>query len=237
MSADGALKFARYAFPPNELGYCGPVGARAMLAPGAEAEIELRARQFEGAWVYLEFLAEAMGESDPLATEVVEGYWLGSDLISTLPSAELLRKLINRFGDQPGGTWREAAVRARAHHSFQVYEVYPWAAMLQKGLAAGPAIGVLDGCRIRAGTVDSVEGEWVSVSASQLHWDGERLAPAEPTTGRARWAIDGESMLDEPAVGDLVSLHWDWVCDVITPAQAAQVNTLEAEQRAILGLS
>ena len=33
MSAEGALAFARYAFPPNELGYCGPVGARAMLDP------------------------------------------------------------------------------------------------------------------------------------------------------------------------------------------------------------
>jgi Family of unknown function (DUF6390) len=237
MSADGALKFARYAFPPNELGYCGPVGARAMLVPGAEAEIELRARQFEGAWVYLEFLAEAMGEHDPLATKVVEAYWIGSPLLKTLPTAGLLPRLIDRFGDQSGGTWREAADRARAHHSFQVYEVYPWAAMLQQGLAPGPALGVLDGCRIRTGTVEAVEGEWVSVRSSQLHWDGRRLATADATSGRARWAIDGQSMLDQPIVGDLVSLHWDWVCDVITPEQARQIDSLEAQQRAVLGLS
>ena len=30
MSVQGALLFARYAYPPNELGYCGPDGAGAL---------------------------------------------------------------------------------------------------------------------------------------------------------------------------------------------------------------
>ena len=60
MSAEGALQFARYAYPPNELGYCGPEGAQAMLRPGAEDDIAARARRFDGAWVYLEVLAEAL---------------------------------------------------------------------------------------------------------------------------------------------------------------------------------
>ena len=34
MSADGAVLFARYAYPPNELGYCGPAGAEQMLDAG-----------------------------------------------------------------------------------------------------------------------------------------------------------------------------------------------------------
>lgn len=237
MSAEGARIFARYAFPPNELGYCGPSGARAMLVPGAEEEIERRARQFEGAWVYLEFLAEAMGEPDPLASAVVKAYWLGSDVIAHLPTKTLLDRLLRRFGEQPGGTWREAKGRARAHHSFQVYEVYPWAAMLQQGLAPGPAVGVLDGCRIRSGTVTSVDGEWVTVQASQLGWDGRSLTPGEPVLSRARWSIDGDSMVDPPGEGDLVSLHWDWVCDVITPQEEAQIIDLDTRQRAVLGLS
>jgi hypothetical protein len=59
MSDAGARLFARYAYPPNELGYCGPDGAAAMLDPDRPAEIARRARQFEGAWSYLEFLAAA----------------------------------------------------------------------------------------------------------------------------------------------------------------------------------
>lgn len=237
MSAVGALAFARYAFPPNELGYCGPVGARAMLDPSAVEEIERRARQFEGAWVYLEFLADALGVTDPLAAEVVETYWIGSDLLDGLSSERLLRLLVKRFGEQPGGTWRDAGHRARAHHSFQVFEVYPWAAMLRQGMAPGPALGVLDGCRIRSGTVVAVEGEWVSVRAEQLAWDGGVLVDTEPRLSQARWSVDGETLLARPEVGDIVALHWDWVCDVLTPEQATRIALLEAEQRQAVGLA
>ena len=43
MSGRGAVLFARYAYPPNELGYCGPDDAAAILRPGATADIGRRA--------------------------------------------------------------------------------------------------------------------------------------------------------------------------------------------------
>ncbi len=60
----------------------------------------------------------------------------------------VLERLEARFAGQVGGTWRGAVGRAQAHHSFQVFEVYPWVAMLLAGLPAGPAVAVLDRCRI-----------------------------------------------------------------------------------------
>ena len=237
MSASGALQFARYAYPPNELGYCGPEGAQAMLVPGAVADIERRARQFEGAWVYLEFLAEVLGLDDPLDDAVVEAYWIGSDLLDRVPPAELVQRLQDRFEGQLGGTWRESADRARAHHSYQVFEVYPWAGMLMAGLPSGPAVSVLDRCRIRAGVVEEVEGEWVSVTSSVLSWEDARLAPGPAVRERARWSTDGLTLLSAPTAGDVVSLHWDWVCDVLTDDDAARIERLEAEQRAAVGLA
>ena len=62
-----------------------------------------------------------------------------------------------------------------------MFEVYPWAAMLRQGLAPGPALGVLDGCRIRTGVVEAVDGEWVSVTAPQLAWDGAALLDSRHT--------------------------------------------------------
>jgi len=62
MSDLGALLFARYAYPPNELGYCGPAGASALLRSDLPREIARRARGFSGAWAYLEYL----GLGDPL---------------------------------------------------------------------------------------------------------------------------------------------------------------------------
>ncbi|MFE4060664.1 DUF6390 family protein, partial [Streptomyces sp. NPDC059096] len=61
MSERGALLFARYAYPPNELGYCGPADSGALLRPEEPAGIERHARRFEGAWCYLELLAERAG--------------------------------------------------------------------------------------------------------------------------------------------------------------------------------
>ncbi|MGD9960682.1 DUF6390 family protein [Nocardioides sp.] len=237
MSAAGAIQFARYAYPPNELGYCGPEGGEAMLLPGAEAEIELRARQFDGAWVYLEFLAAVLGTSDPLAAEVVEAYWIGSPLLDSVPSASLVEVLEERFATQIGGTWRESAGRAQAHHSYQVFEVYPWAAMLTQGLAPGPAVSVLDRCRIRCGVVEAVDGETVTVSSSALAWDGALLTPGAPALETLRWSLGGNSLIAAPAVGEVVSLHWDWVCEVLSADQAARIEEHDERQRTLLGLA
>lgn len=237
MSDEGAQKFARYAYPPNELGYCGPEGAHAMLAPGAVAEIERRARHFDGAWTYLEFLAEVIGADDPLSAPVVEAYWIGSDLLDAVDPAALVDHLSVAFDGQVGGTWRESATRARAHHSYQVFEVYPWAAMLLRGLPPGPAVSVLDRCRIRSGVVSEKDGEWVVVRSRLLTWDDHSLTPSSLQTERARWAVNGQSLLSPPAVGDTVALHWDWVCDLLTPDQTDRLERLEHEQRSAVGLA
>jgi hypothetical protein len=42
--------------------------------------------------------------------------------------------------------------------------------------------------------------------------------------------------MDAPGEGDVVALHWDWVCDVLTPEQVVRVEALEEQQRAAVGL-
>jgi len=206
------------------------------LLEGVEEEIGRRARLFDGAWVYLEFLAEVLGDEDPLSSDVVETYWVGTDLLDRVPSAELVARLEARFVGQVGGTWRESAARARAHHSYQVFEVYPWAPMLRAGLPPGPAVSVLDRCRVRSGEVHDVDAEWVTVSSRALDWDGEQLLPAAAGTERARWSVGGRSLMAPPVVGDVVALHWDWVCDVLTPDQVVRIEAIEGAQRAAVGL-
>ena len=238
MSSQGARLFAQYAYPPNELGYCGPAGARAMLAPGATAEIERRARHFEGAWSYLELLAETAGTDDPLDEAVVRAYWVGGDLLDRVEPGTLVAHLRQRFAGQVGGTWEDASSRAAAHHSFQVFEVYPWAAMLLEGRPPGPAVHVLDRCRIRVGEVQAVQGEAVTVTSRLLVWDGTALDETEHVmTERALWSCDDASLIDVPALGDTVALHWDWVCEVLTADQARAVTERERHRRALLGLS
>lgn len=97
----GAALFARYAFPPNELGYCGPDGAQVLLEQGLEGsdgeEIARRARLFDGAWPYLEIIAAAAGLDDPLDRRVVEAYWIGNELLELVDPAACAAELRSTF--------------------------------------------------------------------------------------------------------------------------------------------
>jgi hypothetical protein len=233
MSEAGTLRFARYAYPPNELGYCGPEGADALLRPEAPAEIARRARQFEGAWSYLEFIARSAGIADPLDEAVVDAYWIGNDLLDDVEPGALVAFLADRFRGQLGGTWRTAGARATAHHSFQVFEVYPWAALL--GAPARPvAVNVLDRCRIRTGVVLAVTGESATVRSHPLVLAAGRLTPGPPRVEMVTWSVNGRSLIGALSPGDRVALHWDWVCDVITGPQADRIEAMEDRQRAAL---
>jgi hypothetical protein len=234
VSAAGARLFARYAYPPNELGYCGPAGASALLLADAPDEIARRARQFEGAWAYLEFLARVAGVDDPLDEAVVSAYWVGGDLLARAPGGALVDFLRSRFAGQIGGTWQDAGVRALAHHSFHVFEVYPWAVLLRR--TGNPAaVSVLDRCRIRTGTVRDVHGETATVSCRPLVTSGDgALVPGPPRDETVAWSADGRTLLAGLSPGDRVALHWDWICDVLTESQVARIEGYERRQLAFV---
>ncbi|MEO7351147.1 MAG: DUF6390 family protein [Marmoricola sp.] len=231
MSARGAALFARFAYPPNELGYCGPEGAEALLDQEATDEITRRARGFDGAWCYLEFLAEAVGCADPLDERVVSAYWMGGELLDSIDPEALVTRLEDRFRGQLGGSWRQAHGRALPHHSFQVFEVYPWAGLLGQA-ATATAITVLDRCRIRAGEVLTVRRESARVRCRPLVWTSEGLVLGESHEEEVRWSVGGRSLIAPPEQGALVALHWDWVAQPVTPEEARMIEELEARHRA-----
>ena len=105
----GAILFARYAYPPNELGYCGPADHRALLDYGAEGAVDRGllqlAQGFAGAWPYLEFIAGATGIRAPLDRRVVEAYWLGGDLLDTIDMTRFGNALTDRFRKRARAGW------------------------------------------------------------------------------------------------------------------------------------
>ncbi|MDX6310238.1 MAG: hypothetical protein QOI06_3284 [Nocardioidaceae bacterium] len=241
MTEDGRLRttgpelFARYAYPPNELGYCGPGDPHGLLvrgSPEASAEIARRAREFEGAWVYLQLIAQASGIADPLDVRVVEAYWLGNDLLDEIDTGWFLEQLRIRFRGQYGGQWAGGIPDVKAsvvpHHAFHVFAVYPWVGLLDRD--SDVPRSVLDQCRIRTGIVEAVDGPRASVRVKPLIWDGARLDIGPPQTIDVRWSDDGRSMLDCVNVGDTVSVHWDWVCDILATDQATSIEGYERRQ-------
>jgi hypothetical protein len=238
MSVAGTALFARYAYPPNELGYCGPDDASVLLADdaaAAEQRIAEHARQFEGAWSYLEIIAAAARIADPLDARVVEAYWVGNELLDNVDPEALASQLRDRFGDQSGASW----VPGLPHHGFHVFAVYPWVGLLRRGTGTDVALSVLEQCRIRWGEVLDVDGERVTTLGRPLVLIDGLLELGTPTEQTAAWSMAGRSLLPAAAPrsdgsplspGDAVAMHWDWVCDVLNPAQVGQLESRTADQ-------
>jgi len=228
--ASGALLFARYAYPPNALGLCGADVPATLLdygdARASDPGLAELVRTFEGAWPYLALIAEANG-LDPLDARVVEAYWVGNRLLSRVAPAALARHVGERFHGRLGsaGDTIPAVVAAGAvpHHCFHVFGVYPWLGLLRSGIVDEP-LRVLDQCRTTPARVLAVEGDEADVLAPPLSWEMGLLRLGPPEARRVRWQEDGRGFVPRPEPGDLVSLHWDFVCDALTPAAAARLE-------------
>ncbi|HEX5145318.1 MAG TPA: DUF6390 family protein [Mycobacterium sp.] len=234
----GWARFAAYAYPPNELGYCGPPDPSVLLA-GKSDEIGDHAQGFDGAWPYLEELATAAGRRDPLDAEVVHAYWIGGRLLGLVDPAALLSRLRTAMAGQPCGLLTEttAVAGVLAHHSFHVFVVYPWIRFLGPNSAdQATPLRILQSCRIRWGTVESVDDESAVLSSRPLRFDGA-LRLSEPTQETVRWrGADGTALAARPVPGSSVAAHWDWVCGTLDAEDvdalaAATASTLELVNR------
>ena len=223
----GPVLFARYAFGPNRLGYCGPDAVEELFGEGTMGGDDLALRQlaqlFEGAWPYLELIARANGLADPLDERVVEAYWLGNSLLTAVGPQRLGASLASRFRPRlrPEG-WRWLAGKPDAGavpvHAFHVLDVFPRIGLLRSG-SVDRALEVMDSCRIRWGRVLEQDGEWLVVSVVPLVMaDGQlELGVARPERIQA-WR-DGAGFVDGVQPGDLISIHWSWACDRLSARQ------------------
>jgi len=235
----GPVLFARYAYPPNALGYCGPADHEALLGAssggGDLRELSYLAPRFEGAWPYLELIAGCNGISDPLDERVVEAYWVGNALLEHVPERALVASLEKRFARRAAGDFESIATAVPlggvAHHSFHVFAVYPWLGLLRSG-THGPALAVLDRCRIRWGRVEAVDGDLVVVANRTLDFHDDRLVLGGLRLEQARRAGGGVGILDDLAVGEVVSLHWDWVCERLSVPRLARLRRATARNLA-----
>lgn len=236
MSAAGAIRFARYAFPPNSLHYCGPEGGASLLeyadARSSDAGLEGLAAEFAGAWPYLELIAGDAGIADPLDDRVVEAYWVGNEILNRIDTTRLAHSLEHRFGGRTG--WVSSRVLpalpagALPHHSFHVFGVYPWVGLLRSG--SQEPLRILDRCRVRSGVVEAVHSDTARVAYRPLRWDGKGLAFGNRTMETATISRDGYSLAGPLQRGDFVSMHWDWVCERITLDEARRIQQWTASQ-------
>lgn len=229
IGAAGVERFARYAAPPNLLGYCGPDGFD--RSPVGERTDELRrnAREFVGAYPYLEMLAGAAGVEDPLADGPVEAYWIGNPIVRRVDIARFGRSLDHRFRHRAGRRWPRlemAVPGALCTHAFHVFVVSPWVGLMRDGVVDEP-LAIVDDCRVSWGTVLAAESEGVAVvQRTPLRWLEGRLRPGAAEAVTVTCDVDVD-------VGDVVSIHWGHACDVLTAAQIGWLRYVTNSQLAL----
>ncbi len=230
--APGQRLFARYAYAPNHLGYCGPADAAALFelgsADNSKIDVSGIAARFTGAWPYLTVLADLAGIGDPLDERVVRAYWTGSPLLDTVDRAVFGTRLIERIKAAGAGLyWTHLTEgllpEAAPTHAFHVFGVYPWSRLLAAGQPGHP-LHVLDSCRIRWARIRSVQGDRAVVRASSLTWDSRQLGLGPERDEVVQLTEGGRGFVGDPRPGEWMAVHWGWVSDRLTDTDAGYLR-------------
>jgi Family of unknown function (DUF6390) len=233
VTMSGALRFGRYAFPPNRLGYCGPPDHKALLEYVASGEadgglLEL-ARRFDGAYPYLQLIAHANGTDDAFDDRVVEAYWVGNELLASVVPAAMQEHAGERFAarmrrDEYRWLLSKLDV-AHPHHNFHVFEIYKRAG-LNGDPGAAVAIGAMDSCRVSWGTVKSAEAGQLLIERQPLALVRGKLALGAAELRSISGETGGLGFVGGAKPGDVVSVHWDWACEVLSTSALSRLQAV-----------
>ena len=220
---DGVQLCARFSLATNRLDFCGPAGAHETLYRAVTTSRDLvQARrdlaQFEALMPYLETIGQKHG-LDPFDYRVVEAYWIGNALLDSFTPrdfGDLLDRLVRR------GLPRSLAQRLRdhlparplPHHAFHV-------SFVGVGNVTGhveTTLANMESCRPGFGTVASVVGSTITMTAPALELHQGRLRLSSPKTETTAFDL---RLLGEVGPGDPVASHWHTPAVRLEPHQFA----------------
>lgn len=245
MSVSGLLRFSRYAFPPNRLGYCGGDDHAGLYQYMAEKRADggLRdlAKNFEGAYPYLQLISQATNISDPLDARVVEAYWLGNEWLDQVTPIAFYR-FLERYYKKIMTPERFAIVKealsagAKPHHNFHVFGIFLF---LQKGFGISlqrkeRVVGAVDGCRISWGRVMAVMGNQLVVERPPVVIHEDHWMLGKPVAVRVDWKLEEDGRITPVKPGEMVSMHWGWASERL---DARQVMRLMRDTQQFIALA
>lgn len=193
----------------------------------ADPGLEILLKGFRTMFPYLSLISRANGIRDPFDERVVEAYWIGNELLEGVEKQKFYRHLLeeqeirkkigssdfNRVAEKIG----EGAV---PHHSFHVLDIWKRTGHLERE----HTLESMDSCRISWGIVREIDGPFVSVSAEPLLYRAGKLVLGEAEERKITRSLETDIDIENLEPGDIVSMHWGVICEVITPRQAAALR-------------
>lgn len=244
MGKQGLYLCAKYSIAPNFFGYCGPRKTNSLIdhlrENIADGEITNILSDFETLYPYLQLIARENRLKDPFDSRVVEAYWLGNSFLKPLSALEyeaftkeklFLDKKLNKI-DFGKIMTKVDNYQFLPHHAFHVFNIF-------KRTGNDPnfhTIETMDNCRIGWGKLKNIQypksnSQNIIIETRQLTINNQQLSLGKTINKKIKVNYKGESFLKNLKIGDGVSFHWGFVCDLLTERQ---VKNLEFyTQRAI----
>jgi hypothetical protein len=233
MKNGGVLFHAKHAFMPNSLGYCGPDEKgqiqRDLEGGRSDEELVQTLQKFEAAYPFLKLIAKSAGR-EVFDYSVPEAYWIGNRLLDLVPVSDFYsfshHEIKGRDREKVKEVFRQLDGTAPPHHTFYVMSTYATTAVPDGPNLANEAkrkiADVVDNCRISWGTVRKVGKDELQVEVRRVNVDEGGLSLASPALKRVRYNPEVRPFGTVRA-GDVVSIHWNYACDVLTPRQAKNI--------------
>jgi hypothetical protein len=233
MKESGILFHAKHAFMPNSLGYCGP-DERGRIQQDLEGgnsgeELVHTLEKFEAAYPFLKLIARSAGR-EVFEYAVPEAYWIGNSLLDRVPASEFYsfshHELKGRDPNKVREIFKGLHGSAPPHHTFYVLSTYA-----TSSVPDGPNLGneaqkkiaeLMDNCRISWGRVRKVGRSELQVQYRPVMVENGRLFLAPPSLKRVRYNPEVKPFASVKP-GDVVSVHWNFACDILTRRQSANI--------------
>jgi hydrogenase maturation factor len=225
-SIDGILRCAKYAFMPNYLTYCGPDKNKTLFEYCSndyfEPKLQHILTEFEVMYPYLKLIAQNNQIKDEFDPEVVDAYWIGNRLTEGVEIRKLYRhftedinlksKLKKSTIDKVLGYVPELA---KPHHNFHVMNIWLRAGKIN----IHHTLKSIDECRISWGIVKEIKKSAVLVDWQPLMIKNDMLMQGTAVNREVLTQFNDQGFVKDLKVGDIVTIHWGWVCERINPEQ------------------
>jgi len=233
MKADGVLFHAKHAYMPNSLGYCGPDEKgqiqRDLEGNRSDGELVQTLQKFEAAYPFLKLIAKSAGK-EVFDYSVPEAYWIGNRLLDLVPVSDFYSFSHHEIKGRDPVKVREVFKRldgiAPPHHTFYVMSTYATAAVPDGPNVTNEAkrkiAEVVDNCRISWGVVRKVGKDELQAEVRRVNVEDGGLSLTLPAVKRVRYNPDVRPFRNVKA-GDVVSIHWGYACDILTPRQSKNI--------------
>ncbi|HME18743.1 MAG TPA: DUF6390 family protein, partial [Nitrososphaerales archaeon] len=158
-------------------------------------------------------------------------YWIGNGLLKKVNVADFRdfsrMDLPGRDDQEVDRVYKALGSKARPHHTFYVMSTYATASVRDGPNLANDSrdriVKAMDSCRVSWGKVTGVGKDKLQVEYTPLVLDGGRLSLGK-TKSKSVAYNPRVRPFESVKLGDPVSIHWDYACDVLTPRQVRNMT-------------